>query len=448
MKRISALLPLLITCAFLTGCGLGRDKYVVADAPLIQDDAGIIAKCTSQAQAHAVAQKFGGKYRILNAKKKLVEIYDIPMHVLKDELPHAKLKGNVVYQGLISAKSQVTVQNEPYAGPAVPEFRDKFHHDHFPYLDQVGATTLPPEADGEGVTVAIIDSGIAYNHPHLSPNISLNASEASENGADDDGNQFVDDYVGWDFVQGDQYPWDDHGHGTHVAGLVAGTLNGIAPKAKVLPIKVLSSSGSGDLGSILAGVTYALQRNVDVINLSLGGPMAGLAYADLNTFLGQLDTAKTADTLFIVAAGNGGSDGIGDCNDELPMFPATVIHENLLAVASVDDSNQLTSYSNFGKVSVHIAAPGGGYDNGGLLSTAPKQCWECTDEAYVKMSGTSMATPVVSGMVAAIKSYAPELSMTDIKDLLMETGVYSEFLEDKINSARVAHVGNAINSLL
>ena len=447
MKRISTLLPLITVCTLLTGCGLGGDKYTVMKAPTNQDDAGIIAKCTTEAQALSVAKKFGGKFRVLNKQKKLVEIYDIPAHVLKDELPHAKFKGNVVYQGLISQDSSVKALEEPFNGPGAPVFRKEFQNDYFPYLDQVGATNPSPDANGEGVTVAVIDSGVAYNHPHLSPNIAVNTSEEIYNLSDDDGNGFVDDFNGWDFVEGDRNPWDDHGHGTHVAGLIAGTINGIAPKAKILPIKVLSASGSGDLGSILAGITYALQKNADVINLSLGGPMAGMAYEDIQTFLGQLNAGLNQDTLFVVAAGNGGSDGIGDCNDEQPLFPASVLHENILTVASVNDYNELTTYSNFGKVSVHIAAPGGSFENGGLLSTAPKACNTCSDESYQKMSGTSMATPVVSGIVAAIKSYAPELSMVEIKNLIKESGVYSQELENKIESSRVANLSMALQAV-
>jgi len=271
--------------------------------------------------------------------------------------------------------------------------------------------------------------------------------EFAWDGRDNDGNGFVDDYAGWDFYNGDQYPMDDHGHGTHVAGLAAGTFGGVAPKAKVLPVKVLNSQGRGDLATIAAGILYAIDMGVDIINLSLGGPGAGQANADIQALLGSVISAKENNVLLVAAAGNGGVDGLGDCNDANPVYPASFDQENIISVASVDRYNYLTSYSNFGSESVHVAAPGGDSYFGGLLSLGVPSCYgPCPDseQTYANMSGTSMAAPVVAGIAALVKSVNRNLNYKDIKKILMEQGDFEESLRDKVKSSKVVNALMAV----
>ncbi|MEX1099962.1 MAG: S8 family serine peptidase, partial [Bacteriovoracaceae bacterium] len=269
------------------------------------------------------------------------------------------------------------------------------------------------------------------------------------NNSDDDGNGFRDDYVGWDFYNGDAYPIDDHGHGTHVAGLAAGTYGGVAPKAKILPVKVLGKTGRGDLATIAAGILYAIDMGADIINLSLGGPAAGQASADINQLLSAVVKAKNHNALLVAAAGNGGQDGVGDCNDANPIYPASFDQKNIVSVASVDRYNNLTAYSNFGSQSVHVAAPGGDQYSGGLLSLGVPNCYGPCDQSeqrYVSMAGTSMAAPLVAGVAALIKSAKPGLNHRQIRSVILAQGTSFEALADRVQSSKVVNAAMAVQA--
>ncbi len=447
MKRMSwGILILAVACG--KGGG-GGEKF---GAPQDQTQAGIIASCTSKVQAASVAEKFGGSYRILNEKKGLIEFYDIPNDTLQAELPKAKLKANQVYENLIENgfSASAALGNFPYVGGVTPQYRDSTMTSYFPYLTQIDAYNLPAGVRGAGVTIAVVDSGVHYNHPHLSPNIRTNSRDghgSSANGRDEDGNGYSDDYAGWDFYNHDAYPVDDNGHGTHVAGLAAGTLSGVAQQAKILPVKVLGSRGNGDLGTITAGILYAIENGADVVNLSLGGSGASEMGSALDELVGHIRLANDRNIVIVAAAGNGGSDGVGDCNDDQPIWPASIESPNLMAVGSVDGSNQLTRYSNFGGRSVHVAAPGG--DNVGLLSTVPGNCTtscNSTHAAYGRMSGTSMATPVVSGLVALVKGVNRGLAAAEVIELIMENGTSVPEFDGLIRSRQVVNAGKALEA--
>jgi len=231
--------------------------------------------------------------------------------------------------------------------------------------------------------------------------------------------------------------------------LAAGTLGGIAPKAKILPIKVLSSSGSGDLGTIAAGILYAIENGADVINLSLGGPAAGQISSELQKMIDIVALAEKNDIMIVAAAGNGGNDGIGDCNDENPIYPANIESSNIISVAAVDSNNQLTSYSNFGGKTVSVAAPGGA-QNQGILSTGLAYCEEdCgpQDAQYYSSAGTSMASPIVAGLVALIRSYDKDLTHEQIKEIIMKNGNSNDGLQGLIQSGQVINVQKSLAAL-
>ncbi len=437
----------------IVACGKsgGGEKF---GAPLDQTRAGVIASCTSRAQAASVADKHGGSYRILNEKRGLVEFYNIPAESIHADLPRSKLTNNQVYDNLIenSSVNSFSFGDFPYVGPSSVNSRTSAHLNSFPHLAQIDGFDLPLDRQGEGVTIAIVDSGVHYNHPHLSPNIRINSRDlhgSSGNGRDDDRNGYPDDYAGWDFYNHDPYPIDDNGHGTHVAGLAAGVIGGVAPKAKILPVKVLNSRGSGDLATIAAGVLYAIDNGAHVVNLSLGGPAVEVISRELSEFLSHIKIARERNIVIVAAAGNGGEDGIGDCNDEFPIWPANIESENLIAVGSVNSRDQLTAYSNFGAKSVHVAAPGGeGWE--GLLSTIPPNCTtncQAHHAVYDRMSGTSMASPVVSGLVALIKGARPSMASEAIRTHIMQSGTSVRSLEGVIQSAQVINVKRAVESL-
>jgi subtilisin family serine protease len=449
MKRISLFSLLFITMS------CGKSVSEIFNAPETQQRAGVIASCATRAQAESLAESHSISFRIINSKRKLIEFYGVSKTELGKLLPKSKLRTNTVYEHQLISGDQFRSQgtnNNPYYGPHQRESRNSSHARYFNHLVQVAGFDTNHNK-GQGVTIAVVDTGVYYNHPHLSPNIKTNPLDSHGNSADNtdnDGNGFIDDYVGWDFYNGDAYPIDDNGHGTHVAGLAAGTLSGIAPYAKILPVKVLSGDGRGDLGTIAAGILYAIDSGADIVNLSLGGPGAGAASTDLQSLLNSVTIAAQNDSLIIAAAGNGGTDGIGDCNDQEPIYPANLNSDNLIAVASVDDNNQITSYSNFGKETVDITAPGGSTFNGGLLSTGLPDCFnECSqnNQPYANSTGTSMSTPLVAGLAAVIKSQSLSLSYSQIKRIIMDSGTTFSELEQFTKSGKVINVGNAVNSI-
>lgn len=434
----------------LISCGKAITE--VFDAPKTKDRVGIIASCTSKADAESLAQEYGVKYRVINEKRRLIEFIGISQSELEVLLPKAKLKANEIFDDvLISGDfSAQNVANYPFYGAHTRQERPSNVERYYPHLAQIDALNISNK--GEGVVIAIIDTGVYYNHPHLSPNIKTNESDkhgSQGDSRDNDGNGYTDDYVGWDFYNGDAYPIDDNGHGTHVAGLAASTYMGVAPKAKILPIKVLSADGRGDLGTISAGILYAIDNGAHIINMSLGGSGASRASSEVKKIIKNVQVAKTKDVLMISAAGNGGSDGIGDCNDITPVYPANLDEGNMISVASVDRYNNLADYSNYGGATVHVAAPGGDYFTGGLVSTDLPYCsGPCSDNnvPYVSMMGTSMATPVVAGMAAVLKSKNMNNYAT-IKSAIMNTSIPEENLQDLVISGGVVNLQNAFNSL-
>lgn len=443
MKRISSV-GQLIMVLLLVSCG---NPFKKKSAP-IKGTEGILT-CATESQALAIAQKYGGQYRILNQKAKLVEVYGVKKSDIKKELPGVGVRANKVFDNVIAVQNQnQNMQQVSIKSNSVNPSRNSTHEYYFNHLKQIDGFYLDEAHQGQGVTIAIIDSGVFYDHEHLAPNLKVKASEQSENGVDSDGNGYVDDYKGWDFYNWDNDPIDDNGHGTHVAGLAAGILSGIAPKAKFLPIKVLNSNGSGDLGTVAAGVLYAIENGADVINLSLGGSIGGEITNDVRSLISNINVGEQNGVMIVAAAGNGGADGFGDSNDLCPMVPANIDSNAVVSVAAVDGMNNLTMYSNFGD-SVDIAAPGGsGWY--GLFSTYLPNCTSHCNELtnYSSMSGTSMSTPLVSGLIAIMKSMNPNLSVSQIRSKIFSNGETHSQLSGKINTGKVINVENTVNSLL
>ncbi|MFZ1024595.1 MAG: S8 family serine peptidase [Limnoraphis robusta] len=271
---------------------------------------------------------------------------------------------------------------------------------------------------GENVVVAVIDSGVDYNHPDLFANIWSNQDEIANNGIDDDNNGYVDDSRGWDFVNQDNQPMDFNNHGTHVAGIIAATIDGVgitgvAPNAEIMPVRVLDENGFGKISEALAGIRYAVENGADVINLSLGG----------NDYVSEvLDTISWAvqqGVVVVVAAGNESL--------TFPSYPARFANQFGIAVGSVDDNNRLSNFSNRAGILPldYVVAPGGdgGFsDVGDIYSTVPLAS---STIPYRFFSGTSMATPHVSGVVALMLQGNPNLTPTQVEEILIQTADHS-----------------------
>ena len=258
---------------------------------------------------------------------------------------------------------------------------------------------------GNGIVVAVVDTGVDYNHPDLDGNIWRNAGEIAGNGIDDDRNGYIDDTRGWDFVSGDNNPmdldWD--GHGTHVAGVIAAERNnfgitGVAYNAKIMPVRVLDTFGDGSLNNIAAGIRYAADNGANVINLSLGSE-----FNSSNVVNDAIQYANNKGSVVVMAAGNA---GLGQ-----PGYPARNADRWGIAVGSIDVSGRMDDDSNRAgsRPLDYVVAPG--VD---IYSTTP-------DNTYETYSGTSMSTAQVSGVAALVLNANPNLTPAQVEYILTTT---------------------------
>ncbi|PRW44586.1 peptidase S8 [Chlorella sorokiniana] len=258
----------------------------------------------------------------------------------------------------------------------------------------------------DDIYIGIIDEGYMHTHEDLIANRGTNPGEIPGNGRDDDSNGYVDDVYGWDFVSNDNSVFDSTGddHGTHVAGTMGATggngkgVAGVNWRVKLLSGKLLGSSG-GTTANAIKAVDYFtdLKTRHGIKLVATSNSWGGGGYSQ--ALKDAIDRAAAANILFIAAAGNGGSDGIGDNIDATPSYPASYASNNVIAVASITNTGALSSFSNFGATSVDIGAPGSG-----IRSTVPSSYKQrgvtYYSSAYADYSGTSMATPHVSGAAA------------------------------------------------
>lgn len=267
---------------------------------------------------------------------------------------------------------------------------------------------------GSGVNVAVIDSGVDVNHNQLRDQIAVNEGEIPNNFIDDDNNGYVDDYYGYDFFLKQGSMSDQNGHGTHVAGIVSAEhftnpnsgsditssnyVFGIAPEAKIVPIRFLGPEGEGSLGDAIAAIDYAIAREVDIINASWGGSACSQILND------KVLELEEHDILFVAAAGNEGIDV-----DRIPVYPGSIYAPHVINVGASSSVGALSYFSNYGLLGVDLAAPG--VD---IYSTTPFNSAE-------NMSGTSMAAPIVAGMAAILKSMNPSMSVQELKNKVRES---------------------------
>ena len=356
-------------------------------------------------------------------------------------------------RGICSGKNLQfgVTDNVAYNGPQTPPTRTAADDQKFFHLGAVKAQEAWNVTKGEGVVVAIIDTGANYNHPDLASNLAINPGEIPNNGIDDDQNGLIDDVYGYDFANGDAIPFDDQGHGTHVAGLVVGAISGVAPGAKFLPIKGLDATGSGDLASIKAAIFYASDSHAGIINMSLGSYGDPAASGEEQA---AIEYAESKGALVIAASGNGKPTQVNDGSgprmevrgvntDVDPNLPSAFPNANILAVAAVEENFKLSPFSNYGAQSVDLAAPGGCRENPNRNPASPRYCsgqglgiqslrFDNDIGPYVPMQGTSMATPIVSGVAALVKAQNPSRTFREIKQLLMDGAFVTPDLQGKM----------------
>ncbi|MCE0494868.1 S8 family serine peptidase [Vibrio salinus] len=255
--------------------------------------------------------------------------------------------------------------------------------------------------------VAVIDTGVDYNHNDLNENVWINPGEIAGNGIDDDGNGYIDDIYGYDFFSNDSNPIDEEGHGTHVAGTICAESNnnigisGVAWQCKIMALRFLGPNG-GYTSDAITALDYAVAKGVKISNNSWGGGGYSQGLYD------AISNAAANGHVFVAAAGNGGADSIGDDTDILPHYPSSYNLENIISVAATNNRDQLAGFSNYGLNSVDVGAPGVN-----IVSTMLG--------SYYWSSGTSMAAPHVAGVAALILSLHPDWGYTEIKDRLLST---------------------------
>ena len=264
-------------------------------------------------------------------------------------------------------------------------------------IDKIGATQAWETHKGsKDFVVAVIDTGIDYNHEDLAFNVWRNPTPGPKN-----------DIVGYDFVHDDGLPFDDNEHGSHCAGTIGGVggngkgVSGVNQRVSIMALKFLSGEGSGTTADAIRAIDYAIEHGARVLSNSWGGKGD-----DGNQALKDaIERARAKDVLFIAAAGNDGTD-----NDKPnPSYPAAFDNDNLISVAATDKDDKMAFFSNYGKKTTHLAAPGVN-----VYSTIP-------GNKYTQLSGTSMACPHVAGAAALVWSKNPTWTYKQVKKALMDS---------------------------
>lgn len=310
------------------------------------------------------------------------------------------------------------------------------------------------------VVVAVIDTGVDYTHEDLLPNMWRNPGESgldeegrpkASNGIDDDGNGFVDDVVGWDFVSNDNKPYDlyvdpselltrggNPGHGTHCAGNVAARgqnslgISGVAPNVKIMALRFLSEKGGGTTADAIKSIRYAVDNGAKVLSNSWGSEGENPNDPEGNQALRDaVQYAQDKGVLFVAAAGNGHwGRGYDNDTDPRPAYPASYDHDIIISVAALNNQNALGSFSNWGLKSVDIGAPGvavfsttvgGKYSDKVIEMGGFEVTWD----------GTSMAAPHVSGAAALYWSMHPQKTWQEVKAAILGSAQKIPALENK-----------------
>lgn len=273
----------------------------------------------------------------------------------------------------------------------------------------------------DSVVVGVIDTGIDWTHPDLINNIWQNLGEdtngdgvlkfqngfwqfdsADTNGIDDDGNGFIDDFIGWDFHDNDNNPYDEKGHGTHVSGIIGAEgnngigISGICWSVRLMALKFMDSTGVGYTSEATEALEYAIQMGANITNNSWGGSSVD------SILYWSIEQAGQQGQLFVAAAGNDGAD-----NDLQEVYPANYELDHIISVGAHDCEGQITDFSNFGRTNVDILAPGKG-----IYSTWPLN-------EYRFNNGTSMAAPQVSGALALTLGRFPDIDALTLKNVLL-----------------------------
>ncbi len=368
-------------------------------------------------------QVFKEAYKTMPAdEKKLYRSHKIKLPAgVTVEAAITKLKTNpaVEYAEPNYLRELYSVPNDPYYSSANSWGQG---YDDLWGIKKMQCATAWDISQGAGVVVAVIDTGVDYNHVDLAANIWTNTKEIPNNRIDDDGNGYIDDVRGWDFsgnvnssIVEDNNPYDFDGHGTHVSGTIAAIGNngigviGVAPKAKIMPVKAFPNAYDD---VFVKGIKYAVDNGAKVLSNSWGGEIPS------QTIFNAFEYAHSKGVVSVVAAGN-------ESEDASLYEPAR--YQSVITVAASDQNDTRCSFSNYG-VKLDVAAPGGNgapdYNNILSLLAATHDSYYnkyIVGASYLRIAGTSMATPHVSGLAALILSKKPALKNEEVRQIIRQT---------------------------
>jgi subtilisin family serine protease len=352
---------------------------------------GFKKNVSSKAQKRLIS-RLGGK--------RLKQLASIRAHVIRPRSGSLDRLRKRLEQSRFVRYAEPDFQVGLLATPTDPLFPSQYSETTAPINTQ---TTDAWNTKSNCSKVAILDTGIDTDHPDLVDNLWHNSKEVPNNDKDDDKNGYVDDYYGIDLIAGKGDGEDNNGHGTHVSGIVAGRANngqgisGVCWSGSLVAVKFMDSQGHGSLSNAVAGIEYAIKVGAKIINNSWGGSDGSQALKD------EIQTAEDKGILLTVAAGNN-SQNI----DKTPFYPASYTYGNLLVVAASTDADGLASFSDYGSKNVDLAAPGDS-----IISTY-------LGGGYKVLSGTSMATPFVTGVAALLKARNSDASYSTIRKTIRD----------------------------
>jgi len=356
---------------------------------------------------------------------------------LKAQYPDLTIEPNYIYSSdsVTASKPKVASITDPYYDMQWGLNNDASGNYDIDYPEAV-ALLENRKVNYSKTVVAVIDTGFDYTHADLANCLWVNSDEVPDNGVDDDGNGFIDDYYGYDFTKDAALTTtptaSEYDHGTHCAGTIAaGTDNGIGirgiasitGKVSLMNLRILQGdNGEGTTFDLIRAIKYAQANGADICNLSIG------SYEDDSALYRVL---ASSDMLFVCAAGNDGYN-----LDYKPVYPACYNLNNVISVGNMRDTGSLLYSSNYSAKYVDVAAPG-------------TEIWSTvTRNRYEYMDGTSMAAPFVTGIAALMHSYQSSLTASDIQQILVSTCKASSALTDKITSGGCVDAYKALKLLI